>query len=179
MCCRYLILLMSLHSIYAGFMYNDVFSMGLNLFGSRWVSSSPGGLGPKVPDPEGPYPFGVDPAWKGASNELLFLNSLKMKLAILVRLPGAAAFAAATVIAIPAAVAAVIGVPAAVAAIPAAVAIAAVVLAAAVVAVAAAGAFLRWLICMWIVCCFDVCIGGLRAHVLRAGAVGVECHSLS
>ena len=94
---------MALHSIYAGFMYNDVFSMGINLFGSRWGPSKEGG--PPEPVAGGPYPFGVDPAWKGASNELLFLNSLKMKLAIIVRYfccccCAAAAVGAATVAAV-------------------------------------------------------------------------------
>jgi len=32
----------------------------------------------------GPYPFGIDPAWHGASNELIYMNSMKMKMSVIV-----------------------------------------------------------------------------------------------
>mmetsp|Transcript_39317 Transcript_39317/g.61269 ORF Transcript_39317/g.61269 Transcript_39317/m.61269 type:complete len:833 (-) Transcript_39317:82-2580(-) len=92
---RYLITMMGFFGIYAGFMYNDFFSVGLNLFGSRWAPgpSHEEGGGKSVheftPDYDtlnmggaGPYPFGLDPAWHGASNELVFVNSLKMKISV-------------------------------------------------------------------------------------------------
>eukprot|EP00451_Oxyrrhis_marina_P001708 CAMPEP_0204251628 /NCGR_PEP_ID=MMETSP0468-20130131/431_1 /ASSEMBLY_ACC=CAM_ASM_000383 /TAXON_ID=2969 /ORGANISM="Oxyrrhis marina" /LENGTH=797 /DNA_ID=CAMNT_0051224943 /DNA_START=61 /DNA_END=2454 /DNA_ORIENTATION=- len=85
---RFLFLLMGFFAIYNGFIYNDFFGIGLNVFGSRWKQigdtqyyeadydiSNNGGTGP--------YPFGLDPAWIGVSNELLFVNSFKMKVSVI------------------------------------------------------------------------------------------------
>merc|ERR1719272_903174 len=86
--------MMGFFAIYAGFLYNDFLSTGLDLFGSRYVPGEPKegartvewipqydttntGVG------AGPYPFGLDPAWHGAQNELLYVNSMKMKIAVL------------------------------------------------------------------------------------------------
>ncbi|KAA1477079.1 ATPase V0/A0 complex subunit [Dentipellis sp. KUC8613] len=78
---RYIILLMGLFSIYTGFIYNDVFSKTLNLFSSGWTL--PEGNGTVTGIPNGRvYLIGLDPAWHGADNALIFTNSYKMKMSI-------------------------------------------------------------------------------------------------
>ena len=88
---RYMLLLMGLFSIYTGFIYNEFFAVPLDLFGSRWkftnVSAMACGFDNcEVPEavrnPINPYPLGFDPVWKGSANGLLFFNSYKMKLSI-------------------------------------------------------------------------------------------------
>ena len=86
---RYL-LMMLIFSIYAGFMYNDFFSVGIWLFGSRRTSTWDGKMEYFTPTydgrnegGDGPYPFGIDTAWHGTRNEQLYINSPKMKLSIL------------------------------------------------------------------------------------------------
>ncbi|PFH32028.1 putative vacuolar proton translocating ATPase subunit [Besnoitia besnoiti] len=109
---RHMILLLGLYATYAGLVYNDVLSLGVDLFGSRWqvvpqtlqtrkwpsaafssFASSPAAPAtfheregePLEPMRESfPYPFGFDPAWKGAVNELLMFNSFKMKFSVIV-----------------------------------------------------------------------------------------------
>ncbi|CAL5200304.1 unnamed protein product [Lathyrus oleraceus] len=84
---RYVILLMSLFSIYCGLIYNEFFSVPFHIFGPsafqcRDTSCRDAhtiGL-VKYRDP---YPFGVDPSWRGSRTELAFLNSMKMKMSIL------------------------------------------------------------------------------------------------
>ncbi|CAH8273793.1 unnamed protein product [Arabidopsis lyrata] len=84
---RYVILMMSLFSIYTGLIYNEFFSIPYPLFAPsaydcRDTSCSEAttiGL-IKVRDT---YPFGLDPVWHGSRSELPFLNSLKMKMSIL------------------------------------------------------------------------------------------------
>lgn len=89
---RYMILMMGLFAIYCGLLYNDLFSLGLTLFGSRWTVGESAGHGSHVytagydtknQGGDGPVPFGVDPAWHGADNELIYMNSLKMKMAVI------------------------------------------------------------------------------------------------
>lgn len=90
---RYIILLMGLFSIYTGFIYNDIFSKSMNVFGSRWSvnynrstieSNTFLTLDPARDDYVGtPYPFGMDPVWQLAENKIQFLNVYKMKISII------------------------------------------------------------------------------------------------
>ena len=90
---RYMIAMMGFFAVYAGFIYNDMFSLGLNLFGSRWVFDGQyngeveeGAVAVQTAEfgsAESVYPFGLDPMWHVTSNELLFFNSFKMKLSVI------------------------------------------------------------------------------------------------
>jgi len=79
---RYLILLMSIFSIYTGFLYNEVFSIPATVFGpTKWVWNN-ATEAYDMPHGASPYPFGVDPIWHGTKTELTYLNSMKMKMSI-------------------------------------------------------------------------------------------------
>ena len=80
-----MMLLMSIFGIYCGFIYNEFFSVPMNLFGSRFECCQSDNLTYFIREgfEERVYPIGVDPVWKGAGNELLYYNSLKMKNAIM------------------------------------------------------------------------------------------------
>jgi V-type H+-transporting ATPase subunit a len=83
---RYIMLLMGIFSIYTGLLYCDVFSKDIALFDSMW--EWPKDLRPGVTAiatrKEGhTYPFGLDWRWHDTDNDLLFGNSYKMKLSIL------------------------------------------------------------------------------------------------
>ncbi|KAI9788345.1 MAG: H(+)-transporting V0 sector ATPase subunit a [Peltula sp. TS41687] len=83
---RYIMLLMGIFSMYTGLIYNDVFSKSLTLFPSQWEWPE------NIEKDEMVqahlrsgyrYPFGLDWRWHGSENDLLFSNSYKMKLSIL------------------------------------------------------------------------------------------------
>ncbi|KZV26198.1 V-type proton ATPase subunit a3 [Dorcoceras hygrometricum] len=84
---RYVILLMALFSIYTGLIYNEFFSVPFELFArSAYVCRDPlcrDSTTVGLIKEGDTYPFGVDPAWHGTRSELPFLNSLKMKMSIL------------------------------------------------------------------------------------------------
>uniref|UniRef100_A0A0D9XIB2 V-type proton ATPase subunit a n=1 Tax=Leersia perrieri TaxID=77586 RepID=A0A0D9XIB2_9ORYZ len=84
---RYVILMMSLFSIYTGLIYNEFFSVPFELFGKSAYACRDPSCGDATTEGlikvRPTYPFGVDPVWHGSRSELPFLNSLKMKLSIL------------------------------------------------------------------------------------------------
>ncbi|XP_042470784.1 V-type proton ATPase subunit a1-like isoform X1 [Zingiber officinale] len=84
---RYVLLLMAFFSIYCGLIYNEFFSIPFYIFGEsaykcRSTDCSDAQTAGLIKFRD-PYPFGVDPKWRGSRSELPFLNSLKMKMSIL------------------------------------------------------------------------------------------------
>lgn len=91
---RYIIMLMGLFSIYTGIIYNDVFSKSVKIFSSSWSisekldwdyvhSTKSVMLNPNDTYATTPYPVGMDPVWAVSENKILFLNSFKMKMSII------------------------------------------------------------------------------------------------
>mmetsp|Transcript_7390 Transcript_7390/g.6650 ORF Transcript_7390/g.6650 Transcript_7390/m.6650 type:complete len:188 (+) Transcript_7390:541-1104(+) len=88
---RYLFLLMGLFAAFCGLMYNDFVSIPLFLFGDscypldqRFKDGEIDNSVEMVAKDDCVYPIGIDPAWYLTPNELTFLNSLKMKVSVIV-----------------------------------------------------------------------------------------------
>lgn len=86
---RYIALVMAVFSIFTGLIYNDVFSKSMTLFPSQWEWDAPEGykdgsmqITAKLKG-DYRYPFGLDWMWHGTDNDLLFSNSYKMKMSII------------------------------------------------------------------------------------------------
>jgi vacuolar-type H+-ATPase subunit I/STV1 len=83
---RYMVLMMGFFAVYCGWIYNDFLGMNLNIFGSCYVPIrdviETDQYVPPIPDCV--YPFGIDPIWGIANNELIFVNGLKMKISVII-----------------------------------------------------------------------------------------------
>lgn len=81
---------MGIFSVYCGFIYNDIFSKSLNIFGSSWnVTNYTAPIGGEVQLDatdkntfKSPYFYGTDPIWQFSGNKILWSNSFKMKSSI-------------------------------------------------------------------------------------------------
>ena len=83
---RYIMLMMGVFSMYTGLIYCDMFSKSVPLFKSMWNYPSDFEVGQTLiaSRTDGyTYPFGIDWRWHDTENDLLFSNSYKMKLSIL------------------------------------------------------------------------------------------------
>jgi len=81
---KWLLFFASICSFYCGFIYDDCFGLPIYFFKSRWIKNETaiGNLRVWYRDGKNVYPFGIDPEWMNKDNELIFLNSFKMKLSI-------------------------------------------------------------------------------------------------
>ena len=76
---RYFLLLMGFFACYCGWLYNDFLSVPIQMYTCYEEKE-----GQMIKKDGCVYNFGVDPKWMGATNELSFINSLKMKLSVII-----------------------------------------------------------------------------------------------
>ena len=80
---RYLLLLMGFFSFYCGFIYNDFTSVPLKVIQDTCYNIPHDHKSKVTVKDDCVYKFGVDPSWYLGKNELAFMNSLKMKLSVI------------------------------------------------------------------------------------------------
>ena len=80
---RYFLLLMGIFSVFCGVIYNDFTSVSMYLFGPSCWNLPAVGETLATPKPDCVYPIGIDPIWYMSSNEILFINSVKMKISLI------------------------------------------------------------------------------------------------
>lgn len=79
---RHFLLLMGIFSVFCGLIYNDFTSVSMYLWESCWILPT-GDETLATLKPDCVYPVGIDPVWYMSQNEILFINSVKMKIALI------------------------------------------------------------------------------------------------
>ncbi|KAL7716924.1 V-type proton ATPase subunit a [Entamoeba marina] len=79
---RWLLMFMGIMAMYCGSIYNEFFGFSIDLFGTSWNKND--GEFYYRENADYVYYYGIDPIWKSSNNELYFVNSLKMKLSIVI-----------------------------------------------------------------------------------------------
>ena len=79
---RYFLVLMGFFAVYCGLLYNDFLSIPVN-FNSCYDINSLDKGNTTQKNESCNYKFGLDPVWYSTTNELAFVNSLKMKLSVI------------------------------------------------------------------------------------------------
>jgi V-type H+-transporting ATPase subunit a len=74
---KYLLLLMGIFATFNGIIYNDFMSLPMTLFGESCYFNE------ELIDEDCVYPVGIDPAWFKSKNKIAFMNSLKMKISVI------------------------------------------------------------------------------------------------
>ena len=78
---RYFVLLLGFFSVFCGLLYNDFLSIPIYFKSCYPKIGKSGEHLEKIKDCK--YEFGLDPVWMISTNELMFVNSLKMKLSVI------------------------------------------------------------------------------------------------
>jgi V-type H+-transporting ATPase subunit a len=73
---RYFFLLIGFFAFYCGLLYNDFMAVPLPIFKSCYKDN--------IRDRDCVYPFGVDHKWYSSINDLAFMNSMKMKISVII-----------------------------------------------------------------------------------------------
>ena len=80
---RYFLLLMGFFAVYCGFLYNDFLSVPIDTGTCYDIAKNSTRTAHVRKKKDCSYKFGLDPIWYVATNELSFINSLKMKLSVI------------------------------------------------------------------------------------------------
>lgn len=80
---RYLLLLMGFFSFYCGWIYNDFTSIPLKVLQDSCYNIPHDHKSEVTIKDDCVYKLGVDPSWYLGKNELAFMNSLKMKISVI------------------------------------------------------------------------------------------------